>query len=213
MSTLCSQCASRMEEGDPVCLQCGWAIDRASSTPSSQAESVSPGTVPGEPSEPSVPSTADTPALSPPIFAADTDLKGIGGWLIPTVIGLAVSPLLTAHGIYVDLKILYGGRYQVGLSAHPGLAGLVLFEAASNTILLGMVLYLNLLFYRTRKIFPAWMIAYLAASFFVTLIDHLWVMFFSPGTSWSMVERTFVAALIWIPYFLRSRRVQLTFVD
>jgi hypothetical protein len=200
-----------MEEGDVVCLQCGCAIcDESGLTADTTPHSLS---APVQPTNYAAQVAVEPPSLSSPLFATETDLRGIGGWLIFTVIGLAVAPLLTAHGAYVDLRILYGNQYQAGLTARPALAGIVLFEAATNTILLATQIVLNVLFYRTRKIFPAWMIAFLAANFFVTLIDHLWVMRFSPGTSWSMVERTFVSALIWIPYFVRSRRVKLTFVN
>jgi hypothetical protein len=110
------------------------------------------------------------------------------------------------------LKILNGAAYQAGLHAKPELALLILFEASTNVIMCLALIGLNILFYRTRRSFPRWIITFFAAAFIVTACDHLWAVHFLP-TSWTPVLQRFVAAAIWIPYFVKSRRVQQTFVN
>jgi hypothetical protein len=143
------------------------------------------------------------------MFATDSDLKGIGGWLILTVVALAVGPFISLHGVYTDFKVLHAASYQESLAARPELAALILFEGLTNLILLITQIGLNILLYKTRRSFPRWMIAYLIAGIFFTLCDHLWAMHFNHSTQWTAVLQRAVAALVWIPYFLRSRRVEL----
>lgn len=154
---------------------------------------------------------AADPGLTPPGSTTQTDLKGIGGWLILQAIGLAIAPLMSLQGVFTDLRILNGAAYQPGLHAKPELALLILFEASTNVIMFLALIGLNVLFYRTRRAFPRWIITFLVGAFLVTLCDHLWAVQFLP-TNWTAVLQRLVAAAIWIPYFLQSRRVQQTFV-
>ena len=160
---------------------------------------------------PEAPASAGIPIA--PAFVIDTDLKGIGGWLIPTVIGLALGPLFEMRGVYRDLHILYGATFQAGLAARPGIAVLILFEAITNAVMLLALIGLNVLFYKTKRSFPRWMTTYLVAAFVIAVSDHVWVMVFHPSTAWTGVFQRLIAVLIWVPYFLNSRRVEQTFVD
>jgi Protein of unknown function (DUF2569) len=207
VAVFCQQCASQMDDDAVVCVQCGSATVRTGE----QGESTEVRML--EPSEARISEPAGGPGPSAPHFAIETDLSGIGGWLILTVIGLAVAPFLSIRALYTDLAILFGARFQAGLSSHPLLAGLVLFESATNSIFLVTQIVLNLMLYRRKRAFPAWMITYLAANVILSLFDHLWTIHYEHSSGWMSVARSFVAAAIWIPYFLRSRRVKLTFVQ
>jgi hypothetical protein len=147
------------------------------------------------------------------MFSTGSDLEGIGGWLILVAIGLGVAPFILFKGIYSDLLVLYGDQFQVGLSQKPGLAALVLFESVSNSIFLIAMLSLNVLFYRKKRAFPGWMIAYLAINSALILIDNIFALRYSPQAQMSGVIRTVVVSLIWIPYYLHSERVKVTFVN
>ena len=193
MAILCPSCGSELIDDAAVCANC------ASSGPVSST--LIANTDAGSES-----------AVNAPTFATDTDLKGIGGWLILQAIGLAIAPFVSLAGVITDLKILNGPAYQAGLHAKPDLALLILFEASTNVIMMLALIGLNVLFYRTRRSFPRWMITFFVGAFIVTLGDHLWAVHFLP-TSWAAVGQRFVAAAIWIPYFLQSRRVEQTFVN
>lgn len=148
-----------------------------------------------------------------PTFSTGSDLEGIGGWLVLVAVGLAIGPFILMNGIFRDLHILYGAQFQAGLTRLPGLASLILFEAASNSIFLCSLVALNILFYRKKKAFPGWMIAYLAINCAVILIDHFAATRYAPHAQISGVVRSIVVSLVWIPYYLRSERVKATFVN
>ena len=194
MAITCAQCASELIEGSSVCTHCGATVVSLA--------------------VPSIEVPDSTPLPSEvPMFSTGSDLEGIGGWLIPTAIGLGVAPFILLKGIYSDLVVLYGDRFQVGLSQKPGLAALILFESVSNSIFLLAMVSLNVLFYRKKRAFPGWMIAYLAINSTLILLDNLFALRYSPHAQMTGVIRTVVGSLIWIPYYLRSERVRVTFVN
>jgi len=149
--------------------------------------------------------------LGVPSFSTGNDLEGIGGWLILVAIGLAIAPFMLMKGIYIDLHVFYGGQFQVGLALKPGLAALILFEAVSNSVFLLGLIALNVLFYRKQRTFPACMITYLAFNCAVILFDHVGALHYSPHTSATAALRSVIGTLVWIPYYLRSERVKVTF--
>jgi len=180
MSIVCRQCESRLEEGAVVCPACGCAVEEPvqaeSDTAGAQAETA-PGEVSAGPRVLIEPLPDTGPAYK---YELDSDLVGIGGWLILPAIGLA---------------------------------DLVVFEAINNACLLIATVCLNVLLYRRKKAFPLFMMLYLGAQFLLGLTDHLMALHFNPHSSWTGVVRGFIAMAIWIPYFLQSRRVEVTFVN
>jgi Protein of unknown function (DUF2569). len=146
------------------------------------------------------------------MFLFRSDLNGIGGWLIPVAIGLAIAPFLSLRGIYRDFRLLNASGYSA-LEAYRGLAVLVLFEAITNTIYFLSEIGLNILFYRHKKTFPGWMITFYCAQIFFTFADHVAAIHYSPGGSFIPLIRTTLGAAIWIPYYLVSQRVKATFVS
>lgn len=195
MAMLCPSCGLELNDSAAVCAQCGAAFAATSLAPAML------GAV-----------AADEPGMGRPAFTTDIGLKGIGGWLIVHAIGLAIAPFVCLAGVVSDLRILNGAAYQAGLQAKPTVALLVLFEASTNVIMFLALIALNVLFYRKRRSFPRWIITFFVAAFAVTLCDHVWAAHFLP-TTWAAVLQRFVAAAIWIPYFLQSRRVEQTFVN
>jgi hypothetical protein len=193
MTTVCKQCAAVLELEDSVCTQCGTAIV-------------------GVPTEPVQSNETLSQSSGIPTFSTGNDLEGIGGWLILVALGLAVSPFILINGIVKDLHVLYGAQFQTGLARLPGLASLILFEAVSNSIFLFGLIALNVLFYRKKKAFPGWMIAYLSINCAVILIDHFVAMHYAPNTQMFSIVRTIIGAGVWIPYYLVSERVKITFV-
>jgi hypothetical protein len=154
MTDQCTQCASRLEDGAAVCAHCG-APAQEQATPAVEQDSAAE----APPAQLVV--TPDVPPpmpARPPIFSSGDDLHGIGGWLLLSAFGLALSPFMIAHGVYADLRILYGARYQPGLTTYPALAGLVLFEAVTNSMFLAALLALNYLLYSRKRTFPMWMV-------------------------------------------------------
>ncbi|MGA2650978.1 MAG: DUF2569 domain-containing protein [Terracidiphilus sp.] len=196
-----------MGEGAVVCSQCGHAAG-----------------MPVVPETPALGSALPTPPSdgrighSAPLFSAmddsaDRGLTGIGGWLILHVIGLAVAPFLSLFGMVVDGSLLFGSKGQAVLAARPGLEAVILFELITNLVFLTALISLNFLFYMKKKAFPTYIILFFVTQFVLLLADHLMAARFNPSSNPFEVIRSFLICLIWIPYFLNSRRVQLTFVN
>ncbi len=202
MANPCTQCGSEISENAIICAICDGTAQNAESWVPTAFESAGA----------TWPSAASSISFAPTL-ATESDLKGIGGWLILQVIALAVAPLFDLAGIYSNLNFLYGVTYQPLLAAGPGLAFLILFQAATNATFLMALIGLNVLFYKTRKSFPRTMITYLVAAFVIALCNHLWTMHFYSSVTWIGVFQRFVAASIWVPYFLQSRRVAQTFAN
>lgn len=196
MALACPSCGTELPVTAEVCAACGFTQQQLASETAAADVSLATG-----------------PVLITPTVTADSDLKGIGGWLVVHAIGLGIAPFVSLVAVYTDLRILNAASYQAGLQARPSLAVLILFEASTNFIMLLGLIGLNVLFYRTRRSFPRWIITFLVGAFVVTLCDHLWTMHFLPSTTWMAVFQRLVAALIWVPYFLQSRRVEQTFVN
>ena len=205
MTTTCGTCGSLIEEGVRVCAHCGCAVDVPACV---EAQF----TVAASPAIPAAPELGQVP-ISAPMFKTGVDLEGIGGWLILVALSLAISPFVSLHGVYTDFQILYGSRYHMALVSRPAFAGVLMFEAITNSFFLVVVVCLNFLFYMKKRIFPTGMIIYLAAQFLMILTDHLLAIRMNPSTESVSVVRSLLTALVWIPYFLRSQRVEATFVN
>jgi hypothetical protein len=188
MTTLCSNCASEIPEGSSTCAACGTETGAA---PPAQ--------------------------LSAPLFSASEDLEGLSGWLVLVAIGLVVSPFVMLFTIVtVNLPFLTDHRYQPYLSSHPAFAALAVFEVITNIIFIASVLGLAFLFFTKRKAFPTFMILYLVTQCGVILFDTIAVHALVPSAdlsaAYTSVARSLIGALVWIPYFVVSRRVKATFI-
>jgi hypothetical protein len=146
-------------------------------------------------------------------MSSGNKFKPIGGWLFVVAGGLLIWPIMVLRDLVSDLAILYGDRFQPALSAHPGLGGLVMLEAVTNSVLLAALVLLNVLFYQRKRAYPNAMMAYFVVQFVWMFADHLMARHFHMNSDWVAVLRKFIVVLIWIPYLAQSRRVQATFVN
>jgi len=150
--------------------------------------------------------------------------KGLGGWLIIPAIGLFLYPIRMAFILINDfLPIFREGYWEVlttpGSEAYHHLwAPLLIFEMVGNTFFIIFNIVLIFLFFTKSYRFPTLFIVFLAISllfvagdfFFADLIPA--VAAESDPASVKELTRSIIAAIIWIPYFLVSRRVKNTFV-
>jgi hypothetical protein len=216
MNILCRQCESRLEEGAVVCPTCGCAVEEPARSEFVPVQAVETSTEAAPHEAKSAPRVLIEPLPDTgPAYREelDTDLIGIGGWLILPAIGLAISPFLFFHGVYSDLHLLTGAAYKTSFASRPGLFDLVIFESINNSVLLLATIGLNVLFYGKKKAFPLFMMLYLGGQFLLGFTDQLMALQFNPHSSWTQVVRGFIGAAIWIPYLLQSRRVEVTFVN
>jgi hypothetical protein len=191
--TLCSNCSSEIPEGAAACQNCGNA-------------SVQPPLAP----------EAAIPPPSAPLFATHEDLEGLSGWLILVGLGLVASPFIVLHTIFaVDAPVLFSAKYQPFLESHQSLALLIVFEIITNIVLLALLAFLLFLFFSKKRAFPRVWIMYMVFQVCVVLADTLAGLAVNPAggnaAQAAGVFRSIIAAAVWIPYFLVSRRVKATF--
>ena len=163
-------------------------------------------------------------ASEPVLFAsslldADSHLEGIGGWLILVGISLVCTPFIMLGSLAIaNFPLLTNPSYQPFLEKYPAVHGLILFEIASNLCFVAVLAALNYLFFKKKRAFPTFMILYLVFHLVVLLGDTAAAQAIMPAAKLSAqtassIGRSLVSAAIWIPYFLVSRRVKVTFVN
>lgn len=175
------------------------------------------------PYQPPTASVIPEPPPAPPATLANSEPRGLGGWLVLVMIGLIVSPIRI--GILVGtivLSLFQGGTWEVLTTPgsehyHPLWAPLLIFELAINgAFILAGVALLALFFAKSRR-FPRMFILYVAISLIFQIVDYVLgeqIPAVAAAGAESNVEiaRTVITAVIWVPYMLVSKRVKNTFV-
>lgn len=201
-----------MEAAAAACAWCGAGGDNGSATTF---------VVPSAPvaAQPALAEAAAGPGEAvPPIpvgsfSLAQKDLRGIGGWLILVALGLGLGPIALLLALGASVLLLFSPEGQSLVAAHPGVTGLLLFNAATDAVLIVLLIVLNVIFYRTKKTFPRWAIGYLVVSFILEIAMHQMMLQYMPTYPSFDAFGSLAAAAIWIPYFLLSQRVKQTFVN
>ena len=154
-----------------------------------------------------------------------TGPRGIGGWLLLPLLGLIFSPIRVGFQTVRDLLPVlkpetWNALTTPGSAAyHPMWAPVIIFEVVANCLLIVLTLMLLWLFLRKSSRVPMLMVIWLLAIVGVQIVDLLLAAQIpdvaSQPDNQSMVDlaRSVVGALIWVPYFLRSKRVKNTFVE
>lgn len=160
----------------------------------------------------------------------DTELEkgqpsGVGGWLVLVGIGLVLTPIrLSAFILQTFPPIFCDGAWEIlttpGSDAYHSLwAPVLIFEILANVGFVGAYLHLLVFFFLGSRLFPKAFIT-------VTLINLGFVLFDAWFGSIPLAEaavfdadtirefsRSLVAAAIWVPYMMVSKRVKNTFVE
>ncbi len=143
----------------------------------------------------------------PPLSATP---RGIGGWLIFPAIGIVISPMVSLASVPELVEIL--NQLPSGTLIH----GFVWAEVIVNTALAVFAVKVAFDFFRLKRQAPSNYIAFMVATVVALAADlFLAVQFlgveFLPEDARS-ITRALIASVIWIPYFIRSKRVANTFV-
>jgi hypothetical protein len=150
--------------------------------------------------------------------------KGLGGWLVLPAIGLFVMPVRLSMSFNTDFwPIFREGYWEIlttpGTEAyHPLWAPLLIFEITGNAFFVIFDLVLIYFFFTKSYRFPYLFIAFAALNLLFVTSDFLLadlvpaIAAESDVDSIKEVARAAVAAVVWVPYFLLSKRVKNTFV-
>ena len=134
----------------------------------------------------------------------------IGGWLILVTIGLVLSPISILLFISSDILPAFSA---VPLSQVSDEFRLYLYlDLVLNLSLFVYIIYVIVLFFKRRTAVPKLVISLYILNLLFILADRL--VFKSINESqWTFgIISGIASSLIWIPYFLISKRVKVTFV-
>ena len=149
--------------------------------------------------------------------------SGIGGWLLLVAVGVCLTPIRIAAEIVRGLRPLEPATWHAvttpGTRAyHPLFGPLIVGELVVNVALLIWAVVLVYLFFTRRRAFPMAMIAFMIARVVAQVADA-GVALMIPAAAARMGAATYggiasgvLVALVWVPYLIKSRRVELTFI-
>jgi hypothetical protein len=148
----------------------------------------------------------------------------IGGWLILCAIGLILYPVQTMVFLITELIPALSPENWSALTSptspyyHSLLAPLVIAELVGNICFFIFSICLIVFFFQQRKSAPKLIILFLTANLIFVGCDYFVMTFIIIRSSSINMDatinfvRTMVAGMVWIPYFIFSKRVGRTFV-
>jgi hypothetical protein len=151
--------------------------------------------------------------------------RGIAGWLILPALGIVFAPFGLLVSIVRDILPAFGDDVWP-LLVNPGSpiyhrlwVPIIIFELVADVLIVIGSIVVLVLFFRKSRHAPRVIVGWLAALLLVQIVDLVLTRQI-PAVA-SQVEfddyrdllRSAVAAAIWIPYFLVSRRVKNTFIE
>ena len=172
-------------------------------------------------------SQASRPAMPPPLpLGQETQLVGLGGWLILVGINLGLAIPIRIYTIlghwsgYFSLQVWQLFTQPQSEYYHPIYAPLLTFEILGNIGILGLSILTFCLFIKKHRAFPRVFIllTIIRAIFLITdtigcsVIPSLGSHSHNNDTKLiTQTIGTIFGSLIWISYMLQSKRVKLTF--
>ena len=158
-------------------------------------------------------------------MAEEKNLEGLGGWLI--LVGLAI--IISPFSIVMTTFPLYSEIFSSGSWEMLTTLGSEAYDVSWIPILLGEIvingglalvwIYIIFLFFTKKRLFPSWYIGVLLFTLAFMLVDALAIKvvikdeaLFDPDTA-KEFALAFLGTIIWVPYMLRSKRVEATFVN
>jgi len=160
------------------------------------------------------------------IQTEDPNGINIGGWLILFAIGIVITPFRVGFVLYqIISNITVPGVWQAittpGMEAyHPLWQPIITAEIGVNTLIVITAVFIAVLFFLRKKIVPLAIIIYLLFSMVFVSLDYIFSNMIPAVSqangkdmqgSISVIQAVGIC-LIWVPYFIISKRVKKTFV-
>ncbi len=149
----------------------------------------------------------------------------IGGWLVLPLLGLIVSPFFVARDVYANILPIFADGTWLALMSptselyHPLWAPLIVFEIIGNLTVVGLGLIALWYFVKRSRVTPRLMVCWYLTVLLAVVVDLILsrqiplIVALNDPSSFGQVVRSVVVTLIWVPYFLVSKRVKATFVN
>jgi hypothetical protein len=151
-------------------------------------------------------------------------ISGLGGWLILVQVGIYITMLMLLLQLFqYSIPAISPETWNVFTSNksefyHPLWGPVLIFETLYNILLLIFCVYILFNLYKRKFILPRLMILFYSTSLIVGIIDSI-LLYQIPfaretedGNSLRDTARSIITCAIWIPYFMKSKRVKNTFV-
>jgi len=155
---------------------------------------------------------------------AEKQYDKIGGWLILVAIGLIITPVRLIVFILTDLLTAFSPENWHLLTTpgteayHPLWAPILIFELVGNFMFFLFSIIVAIYFFQRDKIAPKMIIIFLLSNLIFVAVDYFignlipFVRDLNNTQSTNELIRIVIGCLIWVPYFLMSKRVKGTFV-
>ena len=152
-----------------------------------------------------------------------TKYDKIGGWLILCAVGLLLYPVQTAFSLFTEIIPALSENNRLLLTSPDSFAyrplwgPLLIMELVGNASFLIVSIFVIGFFFTRRKFVPMLAIVFIASNLIFVGLDYYLaratLIKADPVNLESLVNfiRTLVASIIWISYFLFSKRVKKTF--
>ena len=136
--------------------------------------------------------------------------KGIGGWLIIPAIGLVLGPIKAVGSLFLGIGMIQSFAPELLSDVRLWVSGII------DVAMIIAAIIVAILFFRERRIAVVAIISLMAASIVASVIQlFLSIAMFGEASSDNInpVLHACVFAAIWVPYFVKSKRVKNTFVN
>ena len=137
--------------------------------------------------------------------------SGIAGWLILPAIGLVLSPIFVL--VFINSRILPFFTAVQFKEVHSELRTMLILDLVANLAMFAYNIVVALFFFKKKKILPKLVISLYVLNLLFLLADRFVFLTLNDQQFTFGLVRGVLPALIWIPYFLVSKRVRATFVE
>lgn len=168
--------------------------------------------------------TSQTDTQQPTTPLQPLGISGLGGWLVLVQIGMYLTILLLAIQIFQNNITAFEPDVWDALTSkdssfyHALWAPTIIFELIYNVSFLLFTIVMLFMFYFKKAVFPKLAILFYIISLIVTVIDLI-LAYQIPlarelmdSSEYRDIFKAIITCAIWVPYFLKSERVQNTFI-
>jgi len=147
--------------------------------------------------------------------------KGIVGWTLLPVIGLFLTPIYLVFYFITTFFLINSSEWEEittpgGQGYHSLFMPSIYLEIGFNALFMVFCIYLIVLLFQKKKLFPKLIIIYyivsVVADIIITvLVNQINTSYNVDPTSVNLIG--IISSVIWIQYFRKSKRVKNTFVN
>ncbi len=142
----------------------------------------------------------------------------IGGWLYLVAVGIVLNPILNFVHFMQLTEAAQKTNWDIIWHKSPMAVLSIIFEFGIQGYMLSFSIFLSVLFFGKKKNFPQMFVFYVT-SLFVLSVVGVFITAAIPNIKPEFVGKALafpiyvlIFGAVWIPYFLKSKRVQKTFV-